>query len=766
MTGIFLQVTADDVPYLPLWKKHVLGGRAYPVPVSTQPPVAVAETVMKAKEKGCSRVATCCPQLLKLLLGSSKKVSVHDYAGSLIESRGIEFLIVPPPEQLVTVNSGIFLAQRYFSKFLQPDKFIPLPPFQWTLWQDTAQVRGQVKYWNAVATFIAVDIETVRDDDDRSIDCIGFSFAKLNPDGNTYSLFNLVVPLDDEANLHIVRTILSSSPAKVLQNGKYDIAYLLRYGMPPVNYAFDTLNLFHSWYSELPKRLDFITAFMLRKWKFWKDDAKGSVDRMQHFEYNARDCYTTAMCFIALMREMPEWAINNFKMEFPVVYPAIMAENRGIVRDNEFMTAEEKRFLERMKERRATLGTMVDNPLFNPQSWQQVVALFDALGSGDIQKSGKVEMDKVANRHPLNARLIAEIKGFREDLKLVSSYLRDENEETGERKTWNGRAFFTLNPHGTDTGRLASGESHFWCGWNIQNIPRDRDDIQIKHGFVSDPGFYFGECDRSQAETRDTAYLSGDTKLIAVVDDPSKDFHGYNASDFFGIPYERIVRSQFDDGLQEWVHKTLDKPIRDLSKRTNHGANYNMMAQMLLNTMTIANVAKAQRLLNLPREWRLVDVTAYLLKRFDETYPTVRGDYYDWIRAQIAATKMLVGPTGWTRYCFGNPSLRKLDMNAYAAHPSQSLNAMELNTAYLRVFREVALPNPKDFKLGPQIHDSILFQYRRGRQDLVYNVARCMDNPIEVTDIFGVTRLLRIPVDIKGEAERWSDVKTMRMPKQ
>lgn len=759
MIPIYLHITAEDINYLPYWKK-ILNGRSHPTPVSTTVPTIAMEVAMKAKEKGCSKIATTSPILLKMLLGSTRKVSVHDYAGSIIEKYGCEFLIMPPPEQCITTNAGEFLAKRYFSKFLSPEDFIPLPRFRWTLW--APQLEQQVKYHLGAAAFIAVDIETVIDDEDRSIDCVGFTFVRLNDKANSISLYTLVVSLDDPLNLPIVRSILRTRIPKLFQNGKYDINYLLRYSIPPVDYSFDTLNLFHSWYSELPKRLDFITAFLLHKWQFWKDDAKGSYDRMQHFEYNARDCYTTAMCFIALMREMPQYALENYKLEFPLVFPCLLAEQTGLGRDAEFMEEEERRFNSSMEERRKRISIMVGNKDFNPSSQTQVLQLFALLGSEDVKDTTPPSMDKVKHRHPLNRRILTEIQEYRKDRKLVSSYLRDEDPKTKKRKTWHGRMFYSLNPHATDTGRLASTESAFWCGWQIQNIPRGRKDIQIKRGIISDPGFYFGECDRSQAETRDTAYLSGDVGLLAAVEDRTKDFHGHNAAAFFGLPYEAIVNSfQGDDEV--WVHKKLDEQIRDLSKRTNHGANYNMAANMLLMTMGIDNVVRAQSLLNLPRAWSLVQVTGYLLERFDKTYPTVRGPYYDHIKASIRATHKLVGPTGWTRYCFGTPWNNKQDMNAYAAHPSQSLNAMELNVAYLRVFKEVALVNPKDFKLGPQVHDSILFQYRHGHIDLVYKVAECMDNPISVTDIFGKIRTLKIPVDIKGEADRWSEVKTLPM---
>ena len=86
---------------------------------------------------------------------------------------------------------------------------------------------------------------------------------------------------------------------------------------------------------------------------------------------------------------------------------------------------------------------------------------------------------------------------------------------------------------------------------------------------------------------------------------------------------------------------------------------------------------------------------------------------------------------------------------------------MELNAAYMRVFYEIALQETRDFKLGPQIHDSILFQYKKERVDLAFKVQECMNNPLTVIDVFGKSRVMSIPTDLKGEAETWSELKTI-----
>lgn len=83
---------------------------------------------------------------------------------------------------------------------------------------------------------------------------------------------------------------------------------------------------------------------------------------------------------------------------------------------------------------------------------------------------------------------------------------------------------------------------------------------------------------------------------------------------------------------------------------------------------------------------------------------------------------------------------------------------MTLNKAYIAVFYDVALPNPTNFKLGPQIHDSIFFATRKGHKHLALKVKDLMEIPVKVKGYDGKTREFTVPAALKGPAERWSEV--------
>jgi DNA polymerase I-like protein with 3'-5' exonuclease and polymerase domains len=175
---------------------------------------------------------------------------------------------------------------------------------------------------------------------------------------------------------------------------------------------------------------------------------------------------------------------------------------------------------------------------------------------------------------------------------------------------------------------------------------------------------------------------------------------------------------------------------------------------------------KLQNYYRLPKTWTPIEIAEYLLKQFERTYPTITQFLRRLGRCRNLHYRMLTGPTGWTRYCFDNPKTSKPARNAYVAHCAQSLNAMVLNKAWLKVFYDIAI-NPEhanNFKLIAQIHDSILFQYREGHEYLAEMVKERMQIPITVKGADGKTRTFVVPAAVKigtpengFKAKYWSE---------
>lgn len=708
-----------------------------------------------------------CPQAIALVIkslpefrttylknGKERTLAQDDYAGSLVvipgyrigRDRDLDVLILNPLHDLVRSPTGTFLFKRYVSKITQPQNWFPQTKF-------THQVATEENLDELIDRFesallIGVDIETDEDSPLRTISCSGY--CGLFPDGSTHTI---VLPMRSMAMVKGMQRLNALAAPKVMQGGLYDCAYFYRYNAPVRNYLYDTLHLFHSLYSELPKRLDFVASYAIREIRFWKNDGK-TGNLVDHYEYNGRDCWATVMGCLALLREYPEWARRNYiEHEFSLVFPCMHVEQDGMRVDMEQfhkVKAEIEVELEAvMVPIRRWLGEK-----FNPRSSDQCKRLLQILGIKDPDSSDEQAMNAAAAIHPLNERILSEILEARGKLKLLSTYLVEE-------KFWNGRLHYKIDPAGTDTQRLSSKESAYWCGLQIQNIPAE--ESRIKSYCILDEGWDgFCEIDKSQSESWCTGYITGCKTLMDVLHGPD-DFHSYNASAFFGVPYAEIYDNDYIDPKTQTKGKKLNKKLRDLSKRTNHGASYNMGPQVLLDTMGPKKVAEAKRLLRLPAKWSLIQVTQYLLNQFEKTYSEVKIDYQVWLKSEIGFKKKLTSALGWTRYFFNHQLSNKLAMNAAVAHVPQNLNAGMVNKEFYEIWR-ASLYGATDgrhvdlrgrVRMKATIHDSNFFGYRgEATPKIVQNMMR---TTIAVKDIKGVTRNLTVPTDVKLSKLRWSD---------
>lgn len=766
-----------DTSYLPHLKGCVGSTTVF---LRTDAITTLTTVKLYCKQKNINRVLTTSIPLLKKLLHWDKRKapSLDSYAGSHFNISGlddncpeIEIVFVKPLKQLVTVPFGKFMMKRLVTKLTKPDTWHKPTPFNgFSL--ITPETEADLFAALQECFLISIDVETLKED--AQIRCLSYTGFKYLDNG-TISSISTVLALDSEYALAIMRKWNWQLKApKVGQNFMYDIAYFTRYSAPVFNYLYDTANFFHCWYSELPKDLGFLNSFFIREATYWKDLAETN-DLYEYYKYNALDTWGTGNCFLAMLLEAPDYVFSNYTLEFPLVFPCHLSEMTGIARDMDAMKAARTQQQAIIDKESAKLNKILDIPegqSFNVKSPPQMKALLKILGCGDLPSTDEKNLKKARFRHPFNARIIGLVINIRKARTLISNYLT-EGKEFYRQDGTSPRFLYALKPHATDTSRLASKEHAFWCGDNIQKIPRG---AIVKQSFRADPGFRIAEVDLEQAESRDTGYISGDKQLIQNVEH-SPDFHKTNASMFFGVPFEEVT-----------------KTLRQLGKPVNHGANYNMGAYVLIDTMGEENIVRAKQLLGLNRFWGYMQVAEYLLEQFHKVYPDIREVYYKSVVKEVLSTRMIssravhhswthtgklqelmqVAETNyakkagkaWIRYCFSDPSKSKSALNAYIAHPPQSLNAQTLNKSYMSVFQDIAIntKHSKNFKLLAQVHDSILFQYRTGHEYLCDMVVERMQVPVTIKGYDGVVRTFVVPAGAKrglhldkGYAEYWSE---------
>lgn len=704
------------------------------------------EVAMLCKTKGIDAVICSQKSLLEAALRrlpdytpppNNKQITLDDFAGSWIDLPfGIPMIVIQKLERFWTVPHEKSVTNRFISKLTKPSQWFPQTEFKW---QQVHEHNQQLALDDIESCdLVAIDIETPGSDD-RDITCVAYATYSYS----TKKSSTWVVHFDSVWAWRFVQRANKCRAAKIFQNGQYDNAYFARWNCLPTNWLWDPYNLLHCWYSELPKRLDFVAAFALRKQRYWKDDGKGG-GLEDLFRYNALDAWATLNGLLALIAEIPQWAAVNYLQEFPMVFPCLNASLESWKIDiDRFREVKKIKEAESAK-RLARIRVLITEPDFNPRSPQQMLKLFTVLGCGRLGSTDKAATLKARAASPLNDLILGECDAYKKSAKLESSYL-------DEKKLWNGRFHYAFDPAGQDTGRIAGKPSAFWCGNSIQVIPRGD---TIKSFFVSDDGWLLAEPDKAQSEARCVGYMAGEQKLINLVES-SKDYHAWNAQAFFGVPYAAIY--------DEAAGKTLDEDLRDLSKRTNHGANYNMGASVMLDTMGPKKVAEAKRVLKLPPKMRLVDVCEYLLNAYAATYPNVKGLLYDTIIATIALTNRLVSAFGWTRYFFAKPSkANKPALNAAVAHGPQNLSVAIVNREWYQIWWSSLYGELRNrVRIKAQIHDSIPFQYRVGDLPAVRIVQSMMKTAVTVRGADGVTRTMVIPTDVKAEGARWSTLKKL-----
>lgn len=706
----------EDIPYLAVLKPFL----PRDVQVIERCPEFLRLLTDKYDGLICSQEA-----FLNVVVKKSRKVNLKDYAGSLLHRNGKPILIVPPIAQVYTLPYGKFLMERYLSKIIRPEMWSNSHEFLWE--EVTSDVRMDNLYRQAQECLaISIDIETVQEPVPAITIC---SYGLIRMVAGKPALVNFTFAIDSHERLDWMRKFNDLPCPKIFQNGIYDNSWFTRYGAPVRNWSFDTMDLFHSWYSELPKRLDFVASFCVRDVWFWKND--GKTGKWEDYcEYGCRDVWATSCAFLYLIQAMPEWAIRNYITKFPVNFPSLLSGVRGWKIDEKVRDELKAERLPEVEDTVEFLGAVVGNPNFNPGSPKQVQAFLSVISAKKVVSSDEDSLKKVGSEHPLNQLLCDKVLAYRETSKLISTYLNA--------RLIDGRFLYSLSPSGTDTARLSSSGSFLWSGGNIQNIPRGS---VIKSCFVADDGYLLAEPDASQADARGMAYLSGDRNLIATVE-ADADYHSMNATKMFGL-----------------VLAQISEEIRDLSKRVNHGITFNMAEKTLLATMGAANVLRAQQLLKLPKHWSLLKVCAHLLEGWHNSYPDVRGKYYPYLVDMIRGTHRFTSPTGWTRWFFGQPwdKSRKHDLNLLIAHTAQNLTGQVINVGYRRLFDFERRTNG-GIRILAQIHDSVPFQYKEDREDLAVEAARLMVVPTPVTCCQGITRTMTLPITLKARGRRWSEL--------
>ncbi|MCT4682298.1 MAG: DNA polymerase I, partial [Roseicyclus sp.] len=488
------------------------------------------------------------------------------------------------------------------------------------VWIDRAHARGE----------IAIDTETTGLNE-MTADLVGISLATA-PGVACYiplahraeggdGLFGSDALAEGQMGLEEALALLKpmledASVLKILQNAKYDVKILARYGIEvaPID---DTMLMSYAMNAGLHGHgMDALSERYLSHTPIPIKSLLGSGKSQITFDrvsiadaapYAAEDADVTWRLWQTFRPQLHRAQVATVyeTLERPLVPVLARMEMAGIKVDRDVLSRMSNAFAQKMAGLEAEIHELAGEA-FNVGSPAQLgEILFEKMGleGGKKGKTGKYStpadvLEDLATEHDLPGRVL----DWRQLSKLKSTYtdaLQDHiNPETG-------RVHTSYVIAGANTGRLASTDP------NLQNIPvRSEEGRRIREAFVADKGKVLVSLDYSQIELRILAHIAGIDALKQAFRE-GQDIHAATAAEMFGVPLDQMTPD-----------------VRRQAKAINFGGIYGISGFGLARNLRIPR-AEAQGFID----------------RYFERFPGIR-DYMD-------ETKAFAKSKGYVQTLFG-----------------------------------------------------------------------------------------------------------------
>lgn len=602
------------------------------------------------------------------------------------------------------------------------------------------------------ATLVAEDIETANGFttsiaftyDDRAGKLKSFTIPFFDPFANDGGYWS---EADQIAVFKIIRTLQQNKVFKGYQNGTYDCAYQIKEGIEPVNYLFDSQNLMHSIWVEVPKALHNIASCFVDHYTYWKDESKGAKEDgfgrgreglEQYWRYNGLDSYYTFLSIASLVsriRQLP-WALKNYNSEFSLsIGPCLAASLRGIRVDRQRHASIMAKQFEGKEAGIADLRRLSGEDDFNPNSPKDVAwLLYDVMGAAKtrLQRKGSkygvrstdekvlMLMNEQPNAFLRNA--IKRILAAKKPSAVLSKY-GNYNEFVYR----NNRFLSWHNAASTETYRLNSTNSQFWTGTNAQNLQPF-----IQEMFVADPDYVFLDVDYSASDDWFIAHEAEDEDKITSL--RTKDTHSYHAATFFKLDYDKVVQGK--KRYEAWVVDAI-KGVRQIAKKFNHGKNFRMGATMTYNLMGRDMAVATARLMGYKNPEGMSDKELIgMCEVIGDMYDHPKRGLYKRIRAwqdeTVAELKerhgLATNAHGITRSFLKSADDHAVQ-RALSAYFGQSGTSGNANRALRKIFY-TGVDDGRTCLFLLQVHDSFKFLIHKSALGKIEEIKRIMEEPI------------------------------------
>ncbi len=499
--------------------------------------------------------------------------------------------------------------------------------------------------------------------------------------------------------LDLLKPILEDeSVLKIVQNAKFDMVALARYGIALtsiddpclMSYALDAGRAEHL-PAELAGRLLSYTC-LNEKEIMGTGRSAVALDRVEMAratEYAGEETDIGLRLWMILKPRLAAESVTTVyeTLERPLAPVLAQMERHGVKVEKATLASLSLSFAQTIARLEDEIRELAGEA-FNIGSPKQLgEILFDkmSLPGGRRTKTGAWSTDAAAleelaaeghelPRKVLDWRLLAKLKSTYTD--ALPTYIHPET----------GRVHTSYALAATTTGRLSSVEP------NLQNIPvRTAEGRAIRKAFVAEKGKKLISADYSQIELRVLAHMA-DTPTLRQAFADGLDIHAMTASEMFGVPI-----------------KGMDPGIRRKAKAINFGIIYGISSVGLAAQLGISRS----------------EAGAYI-KTYFERFPGIR-DYMEAMKAEARRS-------GFVKTLFGrkvhypeintkNPSLRGNYERAAINAPIQGSAADIIRRAMIRMGPALAEAG-LSARMLMQVHDELVFEAPEGEVDKTMEVAQ------------------------------------------
>lgn len=235
--------------------------------------------------------------------------------------------------------------------------------------------------------------------------------------------------------------------------------------------------------------------------------------------------------------------------------------------------------IEKIKEEEYAKMVEIVGHDFNPRSSKELPkVMFEELGYPVIFKTdtgnpsaGKKALKWLIDKTDVDGNpkypFASHLKAWKDAAQLESNFIN----VMGELATEDGFMFSQVNQF-LETGRVS-----------VNNPNYQSYNDTVKKYIIPREGYYMMDSDYSSVEYRILASMAGQENLIESFKDPDTDYHAYQASRMFGVPYELVT-----------------KQLRSQAKGVNFGLPYGMadpsLGEHIYGTRSAENTMKAKKL--------------------------------------------------------------------------------------------------------------------------------------------------------------------------